>query len=268
MREVRGMQAPWVLVVEDETRLREQLRGLLAQAAPDFGPIQAVGSAEEALRLCEASIPAVIFLDIRLPGRSGMDVASALAGKTRIVFVTAHDDFAVQAFEYGAVDYLLKPVSQARIAACIERLRKLDRPSEEALQTLLRSLAVPGSASFSASTPAPAATPYLKWLAASTGRRTYFIAVDDIVFLKSDHKYTRIVCRDGEHLIEESLKQLLTRLDPAQFRQVHRSAVVNLREILLVEREEDGGGVLKFRHRGDEVRISPPFMRELRMFLV
>lgn len=261
--EVRGMQAPWVLVVEDETRLREQLRGLLAQAAPDFGPVQAVGSAEEALALCEASMPAVVFLDIRLPGRSGLDVAGALAGKTRIVFVTAHDQFAAQAFEYGAVDYLLKPVSQARIAACIERLRKLGQPSEEALQALLRSLAAPGAM------PAPApTTPYLKWLAASTGRRTYFIAVDDIVFLKSDHKYTRIVCRDGEHLIEESLKQLLTRLDPAQFRQVHRSAVVNLREILLVEREEDGGGVLKFRHHGEDVRISPPFMRELRMFLV
>jgi DNA-binding LytR/AlgR family response regulator len=262
MHEVRGMQAPWVLVVEDEARLREQLRGLLAQAAPDFGPVHAVGSAEEALELCEASMPSVVFLDIRLPGRSGMDVAGALAGNTRIVFVTAHDHFSLKAFEYGAVDYLLKPVSQARIAACIERLRKLGRPSEEALHTLLRSLAAPASAA----APTPAA--YLKWLAASTGRRTYFIAVDDIVFLKSDHKYTRIVCRDGEHLIEESLKQLLTRLDPTQFRQVHRSAVVNVREILLVEREEDGGGVLKFRQHGEDVRISPPFMRELRMFLV
>lgn len=264
MHEVRGRHAPWMLVVEDETRLREQLRGLLAQAAPDFGPIQAVGTAEEALVLCEASMPAVAFLDIRLPGRSGLDVAGILAGNTRIVFVTAHDQFALQAFEYGAVDYLLKPVSPARVAACIERLRTLERPSEEALQTLLRSLAAPASMP----APAPAAAPYLKWLAASSGRRTYFIAADDIVFLKSDHKYTRIVCRDGEHLIEESLKQLLTRLDPAQFRQVHRSAVVNLREILLVEREEDGGGVLKFRRHAEDVRISPPFMRELRMFLV
>jgi DNA-binding LytR/AlgR family response regulator len=256
MQTASRREGDWILVVEDEPRLREELAGLLARMAPDFGPVTAAASAEEALALCRDGFPSVAFLDIRLPGMSGLDLAETIADDTRVVFVTAHQDFAVDAFAQGAVDYLLKPVSGERVQACIDRLRRRDRSAAGELQKFLRAVSAP---------PAPA---HLRWLTASAGRRTYLIEVDDIVYLKSDTKYTRLVCRDSQHLIEESLKKILARLDPEQFRQVHRSAVVNLREVLLVERDDTGTGLVKFRNHLDEVRISAPYLRELRMFLV
>ncbi len=250
----------WILVVEDEPRLRETLTALLARMASDFGPVVAAASAEEALALCRESVPSVAFLDIRLPGMSGLELAATIADDTRVVFVTAHQEFAVDAFDRGALDYLLKPVSAERVQVCLDRLRRRERAAAGELQKVLRALSAP---------PVALVPPaHLRWLTASAGRRTYLIDVDDIVYLKSDSKYTRLVCRDSEHLIEDSLKKILLRLDPEQFRQVHRSAVVNLREVLLVERDDDGTGLVKFRHHADAVRISAPYLRELKMFLV
>ncbi len=246
----------WILVVEDEPRLREALAGLLTRMAADFGPVRVAASAEQALALCADDFPALAFVDIRMPGMSGLQLAELIAEDTRTVFVTAHQDHAVEAFARGAVDYLLKPVSVERLQACLDRLRRRDRAAAGELRETLRALSV-----------APAPAP-LRWLTASTGRRTHLIGVDDIVYLKSDTKYTRLVCRDSQHLVEESLKGIVARLDPEQFRQVHRSAAVNLREVLLVERDDDGTGLVRFRHHADTVGISASFLRELRMFLV
>lgn len=248
----------WILVVEDEPRLREALAELLARMASDFGEVVVAASAEDALALCRDGSPSVAFLDIRLPGMSGLQLAEVIADETRIVFVTAHQEFAVDAFEQGAVDYLLKPVTAERLQACLDRLRRRDRSAAGELQKFLRALS------------APSAPTYLRWLTASAGRRTYLIEVDDIVYLKSDSKYTRLVCRDSQHLIEESLKKIVGRLDPERFRQIHRSTVVNLREVLLVERDDSaaGTGLVKFRNHPEVVRISAPYLRELRMFLV
>jgi DNA-binding LytR/AlgR family response regulator len=256
MREAPDSKAPWTLLVEDEPRLREQLLTMLSTCAPELAPFRTASSGEEALALCEGHPPRVAFLDIRLPGMSGMDLGIALAGHARLVFVTAYDAFAVQAFEEGAVDYLLKPVSEARVAQCAARLRTLAGPSSATLEQILGALT------------APPRTTYLRWITASRGRKTHFVAVDDVFCFKSDSKYTRILCADAEYLIEEPLKQLVPRLDPSQFRQVHRSAVVNLREVLLVERDDVGGGQLSFRRHAETVRISAPFMRELKSFLV
>lgn len=248
----------WILVVEDEPRLREALAELLARMASDFGEVVVAASGEDALALCRDGSPSVAFLDIRLPGMSGLQLAEAIADETRIVFVTAHQEFAVDAFDQGAVDYLLKPVTPERLQACLDRLRRRDRAAAGELQKFLRAFS------------APSPPTYLRWLTASAGRRTYLIEVDDIVYLKSDSKYTRLVCRDSQHLIEESLKKILGRLDPERFRQVHRSTVVNLREVLLVERDDTatGTGLVKFRNHPEVVRISAPYLRELRMFLV
>lgn len=252
----------WILVAEDEPRLREALAEQLTRMAADFGPVRAAGSAEDALALCRDGFPALAFLDIRMPGMSGLQLAGIIAEDTRVVFVTAHQDHAVEAFAHGAVDYLLKPVSTERIQACLDRLRRRERAAVAELRGALRAMvAPPGPAT--PPTPAP-----LRWLSASAGRRTYLIDVDDIVYLKSDSKYTRLVCRDSQHLIEESLKGIVARLDPEQFRQVHRSAAVNLREVLLVERDDDGTGTVRFRNHHDMVKISAPFLRDLRMFLV
>ena len=249
----------WILVAEDEPRLREALAGMLARMAADFGPVRTAGAADEALALCRDGAPALAFLDIRMPGMSGLQLADALAEDTRVVFVTAHHEHAIDAFAHGAVDYLLKPVSPERLQACLDRLRRRERAAVAGLRDVLRAMAPPA---------APRGPAPLRWLTASSGRRTYLIDVDDIVYLKSDTKYTRLVCRDSQHLVEDSLKGIVARLDPEQFRQIHRSTAVNLREVLLVERDDDGSGVVRFRHHADAVRISASYLRELRMFLV
>ena len=251
----RGASSAWVLVVEDEPRLRDELVALVATLAPDLGQVCAVGSAEQALLLCRESTPQIAFVDIKLPGRSGLELVQELPDNTRVVFVTAHDEFAIQAFDRGAVDYLLKPLSHERLQRCVDRLRnRLTRPAQE-LRTILSSW--PGLQS----------NTYLRWLTASAGRRTRLIAVQEIIYMQSDNKYTRVVSHDGEHLIEESIKTLLDRLDPSEFLQVHRSTVVNLREVLLVERDETGRGVLQLRSSKDVLSISAPFLRAFKAFL-
>jgi DNA-binding LytR/AlgR family response regulator len=245
----------WVLVVEDEPRLRDELVALLAALAPDLGQIRPVGTAEQALQLCGESMPHIAFVDIKLPGRSGLELVHDLPDDTRVVFVTAHDEFAVQAFDRGAVDYLLKPLTQERLQRCVDRLRnQITLPLQE-LRSILSAL------------PATPPSTYLRWLTAITGRRTRLIPVQEIIYLQSDNKYTRIVSRDAENLIEESIKTLLPRLDPAEFLQVHRSTVVNLSEVFQVERNETGGGLLQLRSSKDVLRISAPFLREFKSFL-
>jgi DNA-binding LytR/AlgR family response regulator len=245
---------PWVLVVEDELRLREEVVALLGEIAPDIGDVRAASSAEQALLLCRDSMPAIAFLDIKLPGRSGIELALALPSSTRIVFVTAYDEFAIQAFDRGAVDYMLKPISRERLQRCVDRLRQRQTHSVEDLRAILSAI------------PALQPKAYLRWLTASVGRRTQLIPVQDIIYLQSDNKYTRVVSHDSEHLIEESIKNLLLRLDPAVFVQIHRATVVNLGEVLLVERDETGG-TLKLRTSKDVLRISMPYLREFRAFL-
>jgi DNA-binding LytR/AlgR family response regulator len=246
---------PWVLVVEDETRLREELVTLLGEIAPDIGDVRPASSAEQALLLCREAMPAIAFLDIKLPGRSGIEFALSLPSETRIVFVTAYDEYAIQAFDRGAIDYILKPITRERLQRSIDRLRQRQTHVAQDLHAILAAI------------PALQPKAYLRWLTASTGRRTQLIPVQDIVYLQSDNKYTRVVSADGEHLIEEPIKTLLPRLDPAMFVQIHRATVVNLSEVLLVERDETGGGTLKLRTSKDVLRISTPYLREFRAFL-
>ncbi len=252
---------PWVLVVEDEARLRNEFTQLLTAVAPDLGEICAVGSSEDALILCAASMPQVAFIDIHLPGRSGLELVAALPPDTKVVFVTAHDEFALRAFDQGAVDYLLKPISLPRLQVCVERLRSRSTLSAQQLSNMLANV------SGAYGLVIPKAPVYLRWLTASSGKRTRLIPVRDVIYLQSDNKYTRIVCRDSEHLIEESLRSLLPRLDPAVFLQVHRATVVSLNEVLMVERDDAGGGLLHLRSCKSTVRISAPFLRELKAYL-
>jgi DNA-binding LytR/AlgR family response regulator len=245
----------WVLVLEDEARLRDELEGLLAALAPDLGPTRPAGSAEEAAAMCRETTPHIAFVDVRLPGRTGLEFVWDLPDDTRVVFVTAHDEYAMQAFDRGAVDYLLKPLSRERLQRCVDRLRNRLTPPVRELRSLLAAHSEPRS------------PPPLRWLSASSGRRTRLIPVEEVVYLQSDNRYTRVVSREGEHLIEEPIKSLLLRLDQAEFRQVHRSTVVNLREVLLVERDETGGGTLHLRNTKDVLRISAPYLREFKAFL-
>lgn len=254
----------WLLVLEDEPRLGDELAARLAACAPEFGPVRRAASAEEAAALCRPAPPQIVFADIRLPGQSGLDFVQTLPEDTQVVFVTAHGEWALHAFEQGALDYLLKPVTEERLQRSIERLRRQRAATVLQLQAVLA--AWPGTAAVAASSRPPAASSYLRWLTASNGRRTRLVAVQDIVFLQSDNKYTRLVCHDGEHLVEEAIRTLLPRLDPEEFRQIHRSAVVNLREVLFVDRDDSGGGTVQFRNHPEVLRVSAPFMRALKAF--
>jgi DNA-binding LytR/AlgR family response regulator len=216
-----------VLVAEDEPLMRERLLELLALAWPEA---QVVASAENGNDAWDGFLehePQVVFLDIRMPGLSGLEVAERIGKLAHVVFVTAYDEYAVQAFDAGAVDYLLKPIQRDRLDKAVARIReKLDaRPAD--LGEILRHLktTLPGTA-----------REKMKWIRASVGRQIRLIDVDEVLFFQSDAKYTRVVLREFEALVRIPLKDLLSGLDRDQFWQIHRGTLVNVNAIAAAER--------------------------------
>jgi len=246
------------VIAEDEALLRESLVAQLASVWPELEIVAACEDGGSALEAIAAHKPDVAFLDIRMPGLSGLEVASSLleAGvRTEVVFVTAYDQYAIDAFERGAVDYLLKPVARERLAATVGRVReRLARGSQDSAQlaALLSRLAtvVP---------PAPRAEP-LVWLTASRGVETRLILVDDVAYFQADSKYTVVMTADGEALLRKPIRDLLEVLDPTMFKQVHRSTIVNLRAVAGVTRDETGRGIIRLKSRPETLSVSQPFM--------
>jgi DNA-binding LytR/AlgR family response regulator len=246
------------LIAEDEVLLRDALAGLLAEAWPDLEIVAECEDGGSALEALAEHQPDVAFLDIRMPGLSGIEVAQAAAEAspaTRIVFVTAYDQYAIAAFEQGAVDYLLKPVAPARLAQTIQRLRARPAPAAAeiaALQDLLSSLRRELPA-------APRAQP-LVWLTASAGKDTRLVLVDDVLYFRAEHKYTVVVTAEGESLVRKPVRDLLTLLDPDVFKQIHRSTIVNMRAIASISRDDSGRGLARLKGRSESLAISQPFM--------
>ncbi|MEH6436022.1 LytR/AlgR family response regulator transcription factor [Massilia sp. DD77] len=246
------------VIAEDEALLRESLVAQLATVWPELEIVAACEDGGSALEAIAAHQPEVAFLDIRMPGLSGLEVAASLvdAGiRTEVVFVTAYDQYAIDAFERGAVDYLLKPVARERLAATVGRVReRLARGSQDSgqLAELLARLAtvVP---------PAPRAEP-LVWLTASRGVETRLILVDDVAYFQADSKYTVVMTADGEALLRKPIRDLLEVLDPSMFKQVHRSTIVNLRAVAAVTRDETGRGTIRLKNRPETLSVSQPFM--------
>jgi DNA-binding LytR/AlgR family response regulator len=244
------------LVAEDETILRHALVAELGRAWPQ---LQVVAECEDGASAVEALAehqPDVAFLDIRMPGLSGLEVAALAAEAsphTRIVFVTAYDQYAIDAFERGAIDYLLKPVKPERLDATVARLQAQGAmPDAAALASLLDKLgALPKQAG--------AAEP-LTWLTASSGRETKLILVEDVAYFQADNKYTTVVTADGEALLRTSLRELLPRLDAANFKQIHRSTIVNLKAVAGIVRDESGRGSVRLKQRPETLTVSLPFM--------
>lgn len=220
-----------ILVAEDEPLMRDRLLGQLAKCWPQAQVVMAAENGNDAWDGFLEHEPDVVFLDIRMPGLSGLDVAQKIGKAAHIVFITAYDQHAIEAFEAGALDYLLKPVQEPRLEKTITRLKEKLQALPSDLTSLLSGLQQ------SLQQVAPAAKlEKMKWIKATVGKQIKLIDVDDVLFFQSDTKYTRVVLADYEALIRTALKDLIDSLDQEKFWQIHRSTVVNAKVILAAER--------------------------------
>lgn len=233
------------IIAEDEKHLAEDLRRRMSRLWPELEIVDVVYDGIAAAAALADLEPDVAFLDIRMPGRSGMEVAASAPVQCRIVFVTAFDEHAVQAFEQAAADYLLKPVSDERLARCVARLKQQAAVAPDQLvQQLQRLLGTQGQ-------PEP-----LRWLRAQVGQNVRLVAVEEVCYFQSANKYTSVFTRDAELLLRTSLKELLAQLDPSMFWQVHRGTVVNARQIVSAHHDPLGKVTLCLRERPEKIPVS------------
>ncbi len=254
---------PSALIADDEPLLRKSLTRLLAQAWPELNVVAQARNGREAVELFEALQPDVCFLDVHMPGLSGVEAARFIGRRAHLIFVTAYDQYAVQAFQHGALDYLVKPVEPERLADTVARLQDRLRVAQpfadsgallEQLAARLRKTNEPVS---------------LRWIRASVGQALRLISVDEIDYLRSDEKYTLIAWRGdagkpGEALIRTPLKELLAQLDAAHFVQVHRSVVVNLRAVSHVTRGSNETADIHLKGRHEVLPVSRSYLHLFR----
>ncbi len=251
------MTAPAAVIAEDEPPIRQEIRDTLGQLWPDLRIVAEVGDGVEALAAVERFRPDVFFLDIQMPGLDGLTVAQRLNGRAHVVFITAFDRYAVAAFEQGALDYVLKPISIPRLSLTIERLRaRLAGPPADLsrITELLKDMA-------------PAESKYLKWLTVPHGSELRVVAVAEISYLRADTKYTTVVTPHDSFLMNASLRQMREKLDPQVFWQIHRSVVVNVGAIDTIYRSFRGTLEVKVKGHDELLPVSAAHVhlfRELR----
>jgi len=239
------MSAPTAVIAEDEPALRAALRAHLARLWPELAIAGEAADGVEALHVIDRVRPQLAFLDIEMPGMTGLDLVRRLAHRCHVVFVTAYEAHAIAAFEAGAIDYVLKPYELARLATTVARVQ--DRLHEEprALDGLLADLAR-----------ALPPREHLRWINAPDRDSVRLIAVDDVLYFQADRGYTRVVTADGESLIQRSLKDLTDALDPAAFWPIHRSTIVNASAIASVSRDLRGRVTLRLKTRPERLPVS------------
>ena len=266
------------VIADDERLLREQLQARLRESWPDLDICGVARDGLEAVKMADELRPDVVFLDIRMPGLTGIEAAREIAAlddwSGEFVFVTAYDEYAVTAFEQGAVDYLLKPVETARLDKTVARLRErlgkrvagrtastsntaqglLQNPAVHTQDALLQTLA-----QLQQRLQADKAAPLLRWLQCSVGITTKLICVDDVLFFRSDEKYTRIQLLDHEAFIRTPIRELICQLDAQQFWQIHRSTIVNVSAISGVQRDEMGRQRVSLKEHKEVLEVSRSF---------
>lgn len=247
---------PRALIVEDEPLLRAELTDQLRALWPDLDIAGQVDNGIDAVAAIDALKPDIVFLDIQMPGLNGMEVARHIPESCQVVFVTAHAEYALAAFDAGASDYLVKPLTTARLLQTIRRLKS--RTSTSPPRAVWEQLFEQESAPV-----------YLKWIKASSGNSVRLVMVSEVLYFQSDEKYTRVVTENGDSLIRLPLKSLLEQLDPQLFAQIHRSAIVNLQAIDRIERSEYGarGGAgleVILKGRTERLPVSEGFTRQFR----
>ncbi len=243
------------IIADDEKELRGYLGSLLSQVWPDLEICGEAANGDEVLDLVESENPHIAFLDIKMPGLTGMEAAKKIAGHTYIVFVTAYDRFALEAFERDAVDYLLKPVSKKRLTQTVTRLRerlKADSSPPAQLTEVMKQL-------LSRITP-KAENGYLHLIKAQHGDGVRLIPVEEVDYFSADNKYIRVITGEGEWLIRKSIKDLADELDPARFWQIHRSTIVNVSKIDKVSHSVTGRGIVKMKNRGEVLTVSRSYL--------
>jgi DNA-binding LytR/AlgR family response regulator len=241
------MSTPTALIADDEPLLRDRLRSLLAGLWPELDIVAEARNGREAVEAANEKSPDIAFLDIRMPVMGGVEAARLLCIDTRVVFVTAFEEYAIAAFDAGAVDYVVKPVEPERLQRTVQRLQAALHHPPTDLNALLKQISPHLK---------PPAPEHLRWIRASVGSSIRLVPVDDVLFFNSDEKYTRVVTTGSEVLIRKSIKELLDELDPIHFVQVHRSTIVNLRRVERVDRTTTDNLDLKMRESSEIVRVS------------
>jgi DNA-binding LytR/AlgR family response regulator len=232
------------LIAEDEPLLAAEIQEELGRLWPDLRICAVVKDGHEALREIERRQPHVLFLDVKMPGLNGIEVARLMGTRAHVVFITAYDQFAVQAFEEGAVDYLLKPLDPARLARALQRVKeRLVRPPAD-LSGMLDHLQRGPS------------NDRLRWITVLRGADIHLITVEDVCYFRADNKYIAVVTADSESLITTPLRELVERLDPAMFWQIHRGVIVNINAIKSVRRAMAGHLDLRLKQRPETLRVS------------
>jgi DNA-binding LytR/AlgR family response regulator len=252
------MKAVKAIIADDEAPLRQFLRARLSEAWPELIICGEAKNGQEALELIERDRPEIAFLDIKMPGLSGMDVAAKISRACRVVFVTAYAQHAVEAFEKEAVDYLLKPVSPERLAQTVSRLKK-----EMALDP--KSGNIPGISAerlerIIAGFSKREIPQHIGYIRVQQGDSIRLIPVGEVIYFKAGDKYTAVITREGESLIRKPIRELVEELDPEQFYQIHRSTIVNVRFVSRVSRSLTGRGVLRLKDHPESLTVSKRYM--------
>jgi len=237
------------VIAEDEPVLRAELRDTLAKLWPELVICAVAEDGIEALRAMSQHAPDLLFLDIEMPGMSGLEVAKQASGKCHVAFVTAYDKYAVAAFEQGAVDYVLKPFSAARLATTVARLKDRVAGAPANLDGLLRLL----------NQAAGATKEYLRWITASQGSELRLITVDEICYFQADNKYTLVVTPTQESLIRRPIRELIEEVDPATFWQIHRGTLVNVNAVAGVTRDMGGNLRVRLKERKETLGVSETY---------
>jgi DNA-binding LytR/AlgR family response regulator len=238
------------VIAEDEAVLRRELKETLATVWPELVVCAEAEDGIQAMHAMSAHTPDVLFLDIQMPGMDGLEVAQQASGKCHVVFVTAYDKYAVAAFEQGAVDYVMKPFSAARLATTVARLKARVASAPANLDGILSALAARLESS----------KEYLRWITASQGQNLRLITVDEICYFQADNKYTLVVTADTQTLIRRPIKELVDEVDPNVFWQIHRSTLVNVNAIAGVNRDFKGHLHVRLKQRKETLPVSESYV--------
>ena len=238
------------VIADDEPLLRAQLRTRLGRAWPELEVVHEMENGRGVDAVIDEFAPSLFFLDIHMPGVNGLEAARAIGARAHVVFVTAFDQYAVEAFERGAIDYVLKPFNEERLSLTVARLKERLAAAPAQLEELMESLA---------SRLVSRSADHLRWIKASVGSNVRLIPVEEVLFFQSDEKYTRVVTQDAESLIRKPIRELLEELDPAKFWQIHRATIVNVDHIASVKRGLKDQAEIALRDHAETLVVSRAF---------